>query len=85
MQFDLEFPDSLDVEPFILSQFAPVAIDWEGVTVKPRLSLKSGVAGFLPSLHSAKKGLKRLVYPAQYILATVVTGCPEAAWPAGSR
>src|SRR5918992_6336211 len=73
VQLYLEFPNALNIKLLILwFQLAPVAIFWERVTVKPGDALKSWIAWFLPSFYSAKKGVIRVVYPAQDVLATGV-------------
>ena len=70
VQLYLELTNSLNGEPFIFPELAPVAIFREGVAVKPRLRLKPGIAWFLPSFYSSEKGLEGLIYPAQYALAS---------------
>jgi hypothetical protein len=72
VQLYLELPNALNVEPFIRSQLAAVAIGRKRVTMKPGDALKSWVACFLPCLYPAKESLKCSLYPTQHLLATGV-------------
>lgn len=77
VQFYLDMSCALHPEFSGIQQTATIAIGWESDTVVPEGRSETRKPGFVSAFHAGEKGIKRLIDPAQNILATGEIGQRE--------
>jgi hypothetical protein len=77
VQFNFDFPGTLDTELAIIQKPTAVAIRGEGDAVVSSTRLESGKARLLAPLAAGIERLEALVQPSQYVLAAGVVSQPD--------